>query len=161
MTALESASRCRRSATSSSTALQALSTRAVLKSHSPIWLAIGAGGGASTFTMVVVASDRPRSSVQVAFTLTAPEGSPAVSRVALSPEPESWPAFALHPPIVTGRLSGLVQLQLMVEASPERTVDGLAEQEIRGGFLGGSFTMKCPEQLPMPFLPSLTCTPTL
>jgi hypothetical protein len=42
----------------------------------------------------------------------------------------------------------------MVEASPAITVVGLAEQEMDGGFFGGSFTEKLAEQEAV-FFPSL------
>jgi hypothetical protein len=44
--------------------------------------------------------------------------------------------------MLTLRLSGLEQLQVMVDGLPAVTVAGLAEQEICGAFLGCSFTLK-------------------
>jgi hypothetical protein len=53
-------------------------------------------------------------------------------------------------------LSGLDALQLTVEGSPDFTVVGFAEQEIVGGFFGGSFTVKLALQLALAaFLPAL------
>jgi hypothetical protein len=52
-------------------------------------------------------------------------------------------------------LSGLEQEQEIVEASPDITVVGLAEQEMEGGCLGGSFTEKLAEQEAEAFFPSL------
>jgi hypothetical protein len=80
-----------------------------------------------------------------------PEAAPAVLRVAEFPFPERLPPLAFHPLIVTGTLSGLVQEQLIVDEVPAWTCDGFAEQEIWGGFLGGSFTVKFAVQLAVLF----------
>jgi hypothetical protein len=48
---------------------------------------------------------------------------------------------------VTGTLSGLVQVHVIVAVPPVCTLVGLAEQETCGGFLGGSFTVKFDVQL--------------
>jgi len=80
-----------------------------------------------------------------------PGEAPVVSRVAEFPLPEILPPLAVHPPTVTGTLSGLVQVQVMVAGVPGWTVDGLAEQEICGGFFGGSFTVKLAVQLAVLF----------
>src|SRR5271167_4427320 len=87
------------------------------------------GGGFSTITWVRAWLFSPRESVQVALTVIGPGDAPAGSRVALLPLPETLPPLAVHPPTVTWALSGLVQLQLMVEVVPVCNVDGLAEQE--------------------------------
>jgi hypothetical protein len=95
---------------------------------------------------------KPRESVQVAPIVMGPAEAPVVLRVAELPLPEMLPALAVHPPTVTGTLSGLVQVQLMVALLPAWSDDGLAEQEICGGFLGGSFTVKFAVQLAVPFI---------
>src|SRR6202795_1137429 len=142
MTSLLSAFCCRYLATSSRAALQVLSTRHGFtrfgKSHWLSFLACGAaGGGFSTITCVVAGGDfRPRESVQVALTVIGPADAPVVLSVAVLPLPEMVPPLAVQPPTVTGTLSGLVQVQLMVEVAPVRTLVGLAEQEICGGVLG-------------------------
>ena len=51
---------------------------------------------------------------------------------------------------VTGTLSGLVQVQVMVELPPACKLEGLAEQDMVGGFFGGSFTVKFAEQVATP-----------
>jgi hypothetical protein len=60
------------------------------------------------------------------------------------------PLLAVQSPTVTGTLSGLVQVQLMVEDVPVKTVVGFAEHERAGGFFGGSLTLKDAEQLASP-----------
>src|SRR5277367_3668139 len=122
MTSLLSAFCCRFLATSSRMALQVLSTRqgffSLGKSHWLSLLACGAGGGGgfSTVTCVVAAGDfNPRESVQVALTVIVPADAPVVFRVAVLPLPLMLPPVALQSPTVTGTLSGLVQLQVMVE----------------------------------------------
>ena len=70
-----------------------------------------------------------------------------VLRVAELPLPEMLPPVAVHPPTVTGTLSGLVQVHEIVEEAPACTLVGLAEQETCGGFFGGSFTVKFEVQL--------------
>jgi hypothetical protein len=107
---------------------------------------------------------KPRESVHVALTVTVPAGAPVVLRVAEFPLPERLPPLAVQPPTVTGTLSGLVQVQVMVAGDPVRTLVGLAEQEICGGFLGGSFTVKFEVQLASLFffaLGSVTCAVTV
>src|SRR5712692_538241 len=108
------------------------------------------GGGASTVTWVEVEVVRPRESVQVALTVIGPAEAPAVARVAVAPLPETLPPLAVQVLTVTGTLSGLVQLQLRVEVAPVWTVVGFAEQDIVGGFFGGSFTAKLAVQLASP-----------
>jgi hypothetical protein len=157
MTSLLSAFCCRFLATSSRMALQVLSTRqgffSLGKSHWLSLLASGAGGGGgfSTVTCALVAGDfNPRESVQVALTVIVPAEAPAVFSVAVLPLPLMLPPVALQSPTVTGTLSGLVQLQVMVELPPACREVGLAEQLMVGGFLGGSFTVKFAEQLAVP-----------
>jgi hypothetical protein len=119
--------------------------------HSFTLLACGGGGGGfSTVTELLVEAVKPRESVQVAPILIGPDEAPVVFRVAEVPPPEILPPLEVHPPTVTATLSGLVQVQLIVEYVPAWTIDGFAEQEIRGGFLGGSFTMKVAMQLASP-----------
>src|ERR1035438_1254523 len=157
-TSLASGSCCSLSATSSSSALQVLSTRHSFFTfgywHSFTLVASGAagGGGFSTVTELVAETFNPRESVQVALTVIGPEDAPVVFNVPVFPLPEMLPLLALHPPTVTGTLSGLVQLQVIVDVSPGLTVDGLAEQDICGGFLGGSFTVKFAVQFAVLFL---------
>jgi hypothetical protein len=100
------------------------------------------GGGFSTVTVLEVEAAKPRESVQVALMVIGPDEAPVVFRVAEVPLPEMLPPLALHPPTVTGTLSGLVQEQVMFAEVPAWTVDGFAEQENCGGFLGNSFTLK-------------------
>ena len=93
---------------------------------------------------------RPRVSLHVAVTVIGPAEAPEVSRAAVLPLPEMLPPLAVQPPTVTGALSGLVQVQLMVEDAPMLTVGGLAEHETAGGFFGGSFTTKVATQMAPP-----------
>ena len=79
-----------------------------------------------------------------------PDAAPVVLRVAVPPSPEMLPPLAVQPPTVTGTLSGLVQVQVRVEGVPACTEVGLAEQDMVGGFFGGSFTVKVAEQLASP-----------
>ena len=69
---------------------------------------------------------------------------------AVDPLPETLPPVEVQLLTVTGTLSGLVQVQVMVELPPACKVDGLAEHDIVGGFFGGSFTVKFAEQLAVP-----------
>src|SRR6266478_8484221 len=90
ITSLASGSRCKRRATSSSIALQVLSTRhgftLLGKSHSLSLLDCGGGGGGtSTVTVLELAAVRPRESVHVAFTVIGPAPAPVVLRVAVPP----------------------------------------------------------------------------
>src|SRR5208283_528942 len=122
-TSLASGSCCNLSATSSSAALQVLSTRHGFFSfgyvHSFTLLACGGGGGGfSTVTVLVVEAVKPRESVQVVPILIGPDEAPVVFRVAEFPLPEMLPPLDVHPPTVTGTLSGLVQVQEMVDEVP-------------------------------------------
>src|SRR5271157_2620092 len=108
----------------------------------------GGGGGLFTVTELEVDTVKPRESVQVAFTVAGPADAPVVVRVAELPRPETPPAVEVQPPTVTVALSGLVQVQVMVEEVPTSTVDGLAKQEICGGLSG--FTVKLEVQLASP-----------
>src|SRR5208283_3462442 len=79
----------------------------------------GGGGGFSTITRAVAGVFRPRESVQLALTVIEPGEAPDVFRPAvLAPLLETLPPLAVQPPTVTGTLSGLVQVQLMVEGMP-------------------------------------------
>jgi len=125
------------------------------KSHSLSLLACGGGGGGtSTVTWLEAEAVSPRESVQVALTVIGPADAPVVFNVPVFPLPETLPPVAVHPPTVTGTLSGLVQVQEIVLLAPVWTLAGLAEHDMAGGFLGGSFTTKVAEQLasPPPFL---------
>jgi chorismate mutase len=70
-----------------------------------------------------------------------PADAPAVFNVAELPSPETVPLLAVQPLTVTGTLSGLVQVQVMLELPPACNELGLAEQDMVGGFFGGSFTV--------------------
>jgi hypothetical protein len=136
-------------------ALQVLSTRhgftLLGNSHSLSLLASGGGGGGfSTVTWAEFEAVRPRESVQVALAVIVPEGAPVVLRVAVPPSPEMVPPLAVQPLTVTGTLSGLVQVQVSVEGVPAWTDVGFAEQDMVGGFFGGSFTVKVALQLASP-----------
>jgi hypothetical protein len=47
-----------------------------------------------------------------------PEAAPVVLRVAVLPLPDMLPPLAVHPPTVTGTLSGLVQVHVIVDVAP-------------------------------------------
>lgn len=79
-----------------------------------------------------------------------PGSAPAVLSVAVEPLPETVPDVALQLLILTGTLSGLVQVQVKLAFSPTVRLAGLAEQEMVGGFLGGSFAVKLAVQLVSP-----------
>ena len=81
-------------------------------------------------------------SEQVADTVMVPADAPVVFRVPVLPVPEMLPPLAVQSVMFTGTLSGLVQVQVMVELPPACKDVGLAEQENVGGFFGGSFTVK-------------------
>src|SRR3954471_12820548 len=138
MTALASGSLFKRRATSSNAAFALLSTCAefFLNSISFSLLASGAAAGTSSVTLAFLVAVSPLSSVQVALTETGPACIPAVSSVALPSLPETLPAEATQLLTLTLRLSGLVQLQVIVEGLPAVTVAGFAEQEICGAFFG-------------------------
>ena len=61
---------------------------------------------------------KPRESVQVAFTVIGPAGAPVVFSVPVLPSPEIVPPLAVQLLTVTGTLSGLVQVQVMVAGVP-------------------------------------------
>ena len=111
----------------------------------------GGGGGFSTLTCVEAFAVRPRESVQVAVTVTGPAEAPVVVRLALLPLPVTLPPLEVQLLTVTGTLSGLVQVHVIVEGEPVCTVAGSAEQDMVGGFFGGSFTVKFAVQLASPF----------
>src|SRR5262249_17628081 len=113
ITRVESGSCFKRDATSSSTALQVLSTRhgfALFGKSQELSLLHcgGGGGGTSTLTWVEACAVRPRESVQVAPTVMGPAEAPVVVRVAVVSLPEMLPPLAVQPLTVTGTLSGLV-----------------------------------------------------
>jgi hypothetical protein len=122
------------------------------KSQSVSLLACGGGGGRfSTVTCVEAGVLSPRESVHAAVTVIAPGDAPVVLRVPVLPLPETLPLVAVQLPTVTWTLSGLVQLQVIVELPPACSDAGLAEQDMVGGFFGGSFTVKFAEQLAVLF----------
>jgi len=87
----------------------------------------------------------------MALTVIGPAEALYVFKVAaLLPFPETLPPVAVQEPTVTVALSGLVQLQPIVEDVPVGTFAGSAEHEIAGGFFGGSFTVKAVMQLASP-----------
>src|ERR1700722_679596 len=109
---------------------------------------LGAGGGGfSTMTSVEARTFSPRESVQVALTAIAPGDTRAVSSVAEPPVEERAPPTDVQLEIVTGTPSGLVQWADKFTAPPARMLEGRAEIDILGRFLGGSgFTVKLAEQ---------------
>jgi hypothetical protein len=93
-----------------------------------------------------------------------PADAPVVFRVPVLSVPEMLPPLAVQLLTFTGTLSGLVQVQVMVELPPACKDVGLAEQENVGGFFGGSFTVKFAVQEASPpvfLLGSLTCALTV
>jgi hypothetical protein len=80
----------------------------------------------------------PRESVQVAPTVTGPEATPAVLRVAELPLPETVPPVEVQLATETGTPSGLVQEAVKLTGLPATTLAGLADSETVGGFFGGS-----------------------
>src|SRR5579871_2089796 len=101
----------------------------------------GGCGGASMLIWVEACAERPRESVQVAPTVIAPGAAPAVFSVALLPLPVMVPPVAVQLFTLTGTPSGLVQVQVTVTEPPACNEEGLAEQDMVGGFFGGSFTV--------------------
>jgi hypothetical protein len=85
----------------------------------------GGGGGFQPSPCSLLEAVNPRESVQVALTVMDPGEAPVVVSVAELPLPEMLPPLAVHPPTVTGTLSGLVQLQVMVAGASglNRTMD--------------------------------------
>jgi hypothetical protein len=79
-----------------------------------------------------------------------PAPAPEVSSVPFMPSPAILPELACHASGCSCALSGLVQVQLMVDGAPARTVLGFAEHDMIGGFFGGSFTAKFELQLASP-----------
>ena len=102
-----------------------------------------------TVTELEAEAVNPRESVQVALTVAVPADAPVVVRVAELPLPATLPELEVQLPTATVALSGLVQVQLMVEEVPISTVPGFAEQEICGGLRG--FTVKLEVQLAVLF----------
>ncbi|HVT80587.1 MAG TPA: hypothetical protein VHM90_08015, partial [Phycisphaerae bacterium] len=89
------------------------------KSHSLSLLACGGGGGGfSTVTWVDAEVLKPRESEQLAVTVTVPGEAPVVFRVAVLPLPETLPLLAVQPLTVTGTLSGLLQVQEILDVPP-------------------------------------------
>src|SRR3954454_23881656 len=122
--------------------------------HSLILLAAGGACGTATLTEVLAEVFSPRTSVQVVLTVIAPAPEPAVSSVPFMPDPEMRPELVCQVSGCSWALSGLVQVQVMVEGSPDFTEPGFAEQESCGGFFGGSggvFTANAASQRASPF----------
>jgi len=80
--------------------------------------------------VVEVEAVKPRESVQVELTVTGPAEAPVVASVAELPLPETLPPLEVQLDTVTVALSGLLQVQVMVDEVPISTDDGFAEQEI-------------------------------
>src|SRR6266849_2329587 len=114
----------------------------------------GGGGGISTVTRVLAEVLSPRVSVQMAPTVTV-AGLGPVFKVAVFPVPEMLPPVAVQLATATGTESGLVQVHETLTVAPAGTVDGLAEQLIVDGFLGGSLTVKLAEQEAIPLFLTL------
>src|SRR6478736_3727902 len=76
-----------------------------------------------------------------------PGEAPSVFKAALSPLPVTIPSLAVQPDTVIGTLSGLVQVQRMMEDDPACTADGSAAHDTTGAFLGSSLTMKLALQM--------------
>lgn len=76
--------------------------------------------------------------MQVALTVTAPGGIPAVLRVAELPLPEIVPAVEVQLATETGTPSGLVQEADRLTVPPATRLVGLADNDMVGGFLGGN-----------------------
>src|SRR5580704_11736146 len=101
----------------------------------------GGGGGFSIVTCVVACAVRPRESVQVAFTVTEPAGTPVVFRVAEVPLPETVPDEAFQLATETGTLSGLVQEADRLTVPLVTRSVGFADNDMVGGFFGGNGLM--------------------
>src|SRR5215831_15784328 len=111
-------------------------------------LSTGGGGGVWTLIWVDPCAVKPRESVHVAVTVTGPGCRPAVFRVAEVPLPETEPAVDAQFATDTGTPSGLVQLPERFTVPPGTSSVGFADNDIVGGFFGGSgFTVKFAEQL--------------
>jgi hypothetical protein len=95
-------------------------------------------------------ADKPRESVQEALTVIEPGAAPVVFSVAVLPEPETLPPVDVQPLTVTGTLSGLVQFAVRLTGVPAWSEVGFADNDMVGGFFGGSFTVKLAEQLTSP-----------
>src|SRR5438128_682226 len=123
ITSLESGSCCKRWATSSSTALQVLSTRhgffSLGKSQELSLLACGGGGGGTSMVTVEEAGVfKLRVSVQVALIVMGPAGAPFVFKVAVFPLPEIVPPLAVQLLTFTSTLSALLHSQVIVAGVP-------------------------------------------
>src|SRR5579871_3158056 len=101
-------------------------------------LLTGGGGGFCSVTCVVACPASPRESVQVAVTVTGPAGAPEVFRVTELPLPVIVPPVACQLATETGTLSGLVQFADRFTFPPVTTSFGLADNDMVGGFFGGS-----------------------
>ena len=92
----------------------------------------------SSVTCVEPCPVNPRESVHVAVTVTGPAGKPDVFRVAEFPLPETVPALDVQFATETGTPSGLVQFADRLTLPPVTSSVGLADNDIVGGFFGGS-----------------------
>src|SRR5215472_12694032 len=135
---------CRRRATSSSTALHSLSTRAcffgLLNSQSLIRLSLttSGAGGATTLAVQVALPLSPCTSVTSIFTLSGPGGTLVVSRVAVLVNSPGCAPAVVSPCLIVPALvrkfrlwilawSGLLPSTLRVIGSPGWTLVGVAE----------------------------------
>src|SRR5258708_24806500 len=98
----------------------------------------GGGGGFCKVSSVEPCAVRPRESVAVAVTVTAPGEVPAVFSVAVVPLPLTVPPLAIQLATVTGTPSGLLALQAIVAASPTANAEAISQQPMVGGLFGGS-----------------------
>src|ERR1035441_3474222 len=96
----------------------------------------GGGGGLFTVTALEVEAVKPRESVQVAFTVAVPADAPVVVRVAELPLPSMLPALDVQLATATVALSGLVQVQVMVEGDRKST-------RLNSSHLGISYAVFC------------------
>src|SRR5258708_29721257 len=97
----------------------------------------GGGGGFCKVSSVEPCAVRPRESVAVAVTVTAPGEVPAVFSVAVVPLPLTVPLVAIQFETVTGTPSRPLALPVIVAASPTPKGHGLAEQLMSGGLFRG------------------------
>ena len=76
--------------------------------------------------------------MQVAEIVTVPGAAPEVLKVAVLPLPETVPPLAVQFATETGTPSGLVQEAVRLALPPGATLDGLADNDMVGGFFGGN-----------------------
>ena len=91
---------------------------------------------------------KPRESEQVALTvICAGRSARRIQGCRSCRLPEMLPPVAVQLETVTGTLSGLVQVEVMVDVARPARIVGFAEQDMVGGFFAGSFTVKFAVQL--------------